>query len=496
LDGVASKLLEILAVDSGDLAVNSMVSPSLEAAVQRCEATLPRVEVAHDAHEATRSELLEEKIRLNVAESRADVAKTQQKRLENDMADLVAKLQTAEHDSREAMAQVAQEKELVQQFQSEVENHQCKEISSQARQQQLDKTIGELRSKNSHAEKAAHDATKEASLERQNAQTEQAQAHRTIEEMRAQLKQAEKDACDALKKAAQAQEQGLIDKSKAEELLGEVAQERERVRIEKQRSEVLAREISSELQQAEKDAQSAAAQSNAQREHACRQREELMESLQLAEDRARKLEQKETHERMERQRLAIDLDELRKAMPVHDGNASGDALADGECARTETLQTEVEEARRLHATQQMHVERLEDELSRERQRVQQCEEALDTLSVSRSKCSSMVSTGENLTVYSVNKDPVVFSADPKTWEASQVCSVCRTLVGKRFMNPRHHCRVCTRTVCRSCSASSVNVAGTRQRVCDPCVTKTLNLQESLKARAPAKISERCRCGFF
>lgn len=51
------------------------------------------------------------------------------------------------------------------------------------------------------------------------------------------------------------------------------------------------------------------------------------------------------------------------------------------------------------------------------------------------------------------------------------CSVCGAQLGKRRLNPRHHCRICGRCVCGSCSPSSVQIQGREglQRVCTPCV---------------------------
>jgi len=51
------------------------------------------------------------------------------------------------------------------------------------------------------------------------------------------------------------------------------------------------------------------------------------------------------------------------------------------------------------------------------------------------------------------------------------CGVCGAQLGKRRLNPRHHCRICGRCVCGSCSPSSVQIQGKEglQRVCTPCV---------------------------
>eukprot|EP00927_Polykrikos_kofoidii_P029248 TRINITY_DN2532_c0_g1_i1.p1 TRINITY_DN2532_c0_g1~~TRINITY_DN2532_c0_g1_i1.p1 ORF type:complete len:913 (+),score=231.72 TRINITY_DN2532_c0_g1_i1:119-2857(+) len=52
------------------------------------------------------------------------------------------------------------------------------------------------------------------------------------------------------------------------------------------------------------------------------------------------------------------------------------------------------------------------------------------------------------------------------------CAVCNTALGKRKMNPRHHCRICGDSVCASCSPSSLQLEGEKslQRACTPCVS--------------------------
>lgn len=57
------------------------------------------------------------------------------------------------------------------------------------------------------------------------------------------------------------------------------------------------------------------------------------------------------------------------------------------------------------------------------------------------------------------------------------CSVCQKKVGKRHLNPRHHCRTCGRCVCGACSPSNVQLEGHKglQRVCTPCVNASLHV---------------------
>lgn len=52
------------------------------------------------------------------------------------------------------------------------------------------------------------------------------------------------------------------------------------------------------------------------------------------------------------------------------------------------------------------------------------------------------------------------------------CSICRARLGKRFFKFRHHCRMCGKCVCASCSPSCILVEGERQlrRTCTPCAS--------------------------
>merc|ERR1719352_651053 len=47
------------------------------------------------------------------------------------------------------------------------------------------------------------------------------------------------------------------------------------------------------------------------------------------------------------------------------------------------------------------------------------------------------------------------------------------------MNRRHHCRTCHRSVCHTCSPSTVSLQGHNglQRACTPCVTFSVNAPE-------------------
>lgn len=64
------------------------------------------------------------------------------------------------------------------------------------------------------------------------------------------------------------------------------------------------------------------------------------------------------------------------------------------------------------------------------------------------------------------------------------CMVCSAKLGKRNMNPRHHCRLCGRSVCGNCSPSTIQLPSygdKLQRACTPCITDSLETSQ-LKTR--------------
>lgn len=86
-------------------------------------------------------------------------------------------------------------------------------------------------------------------------------------------------------------------------------------------------------------------------------------------------------------------------------------------------------------------------------------------------------------------------------EVATNCSVCCSRLGKRMLNPRHHCRICQKSVCATCSPSSLQLAGEKQpvRVCTPCagntpdfsmLAKMSDLTERLHAVIGASTPER------
>ncbi|CAJ1372309.1 unnamed protein product [Effrenium voratum] len=63
------------------------------------------------------------------------------------------------------------------------------------------------------------------------------------------------------------------------------------------------------------------------------------------------------------------------------------------------------------------------------------------------------------------------SESRKGWAEASACAYCGSAFSKRYLNPRHHCRVCGNSVCSNCSPSSIKLEGEKalQRVCTPCV---------------------------
>lgn len=67
-------------------------------------------------------------------------------------------------------------------------------------------------------------------------------------------------------------------------------------------------------------------------------------------------------------------------------------------------------------------------------------------------------------------------AGQDAWEQAANCALCSAVLGKRHLNPRHHCRICSRCVCGPCSPSTVRLRGERalQRACEECVGHARN----------------------
>lgn len=65
---------------------------------------------------------------------------------------------------------------------------------------------------------------------------------------------------------------------------------------------------------------------------------------------------------------------------------------------------------------------------------------------------------------------VRFGSLPCRFQEASTCRICRNALGKRRLNPRHHCRFCGSSVCGSCSPSRVwlNAQTGVQRACNRC----------------------------
>jgi len=62
---------------------------------------------------------------------------------------------------------------------------------------------------------------------------------------------------------------------------------------------------------------------------------------------------------------------------------------------------------------------------------------------------------------------------PCDWEMARQCNGCKSKLGKRHLRRRHHCRLCGRSVCATCSPSKVQFESVRtpHRVCTPCIRR-------------------------
>ncbi|CAK9021413.1 unnamed protein product [Durusdinium trenchii] len=78
--------------------------------------------------------------------------------------------------------------------------------------------------------------------------------------------------------------------------------------------------------------------------------------------------------------------------------------------------------------------------------------------------------------------------EDRRFQNADVCAVCSAALGKRWMRPRHHCRVCSQSVCASCSPSTIQLMSEGlQRTCKTCIEQMLEMTE-LKAQL-ARLAE-------
>lgn len=77
----------------------------------------------------------------------------------------------------------------------------------------------------------------------------------------------------------------------------------------------------------------------------------------------------------------------------------------------------------------------------------------------------------------------------KAWDRdSSECAICKSQLGKRRMNPRHHCRRCGRCICGKCSLSTIKFEGSKlQRACVLCAEQ-IHRTACLRRKAARNLS--------
>lgn len=111
-----------------------------------------------------------------------------------------------------------------------------------------------------------------------------------------------------------------------------------------------------------------------------------------------------------------------------------------------------------------------------------CHEALAKLQEKREKPGASISFATasysrtqfiSLTPGSSPTGPSSFVGASATWAQDRNCGICDAVLGKRRLRPRHHCRVCGKSVCNACSPNYVKIPDCEkvQRACDQCVAE-------------------------
>lgn len=80
--------------------------------------------------------------------------------------------------------------------------------------------------------------------------------------------------------------------------------------------------------------------------------------------------------------------------------------------------------------------------------------------------------------YAVSESPGQIGA----WEDnSTTCNICNKQLGKRYARPRHHCRICHRSVCNSCSPNRIQFAigQDAERACTQCCLSVVRHKDIL-----------------
>lgn len=78
------------------------------------------------------------------------------------------------------------------------------------------------------------------------------------------------------------------------------------------------------------------------------------------------------------------------------------------------------------------------------------------------------------------KAPSAHNSPLTAWDKSSICKCCGSKLGKRYLRPRHHCRLCCSSICSKCSVFTAFAPGFMStRMCHLC-------HESKQIDAPSK----------
>ena len=81
---------------------------------------------------------------------------------------------------------------------------------------------------------------------------------------------------------------------------------------------------------------------------------------------------------------------------------------------------------------------------------------------------------------------------PSEWQDTEICQLCH----KRFMKvfrPRHHCRMCGKCVCRTCSPYTHRINNQSMRICHECNQDLIITKEKEAFEAPVWKSDTIAC---
>lgn len=113
--------------------------------------------------------------------------------------------------------------------------------------------------------------------------------------------------------------------------------------------------------------------------------------------------------------------------------------------------------------------------------------------VRKSRSESMISTDSR----PEGTKPLSSGSGAKAhWEENtSQCGLCQVKLGKRHLQPRHHCRICGLCVCASCSPSSVELPGLQglHRACKQCIGNAQKVPKLM--HDVAKLSDQLKAAF-